>query len=362
MEVKKNSESNSNDAGSENTNSNSTSNDSDGKSTNSESSSNDPGGENKNSESTSNDAGDENNNSSKNSERKDTYLVNGNIYWIKYKRDLVINNRAVSLCHTCPHDSISEIVLHAYDNFTSVRTIINNLRTNQRTDYLNFIATYASIGEQEETYKLRAHVLFNCRNSIRNAVNCWDNIENQLEQLLRNTPSLTGARISRCRLQCDQVTTPLFILDVPCRLQDEKNFFNLLQFNVQRSLNPSVDDCGSCNVVKCCDVSIQLGPMIVLDVSYQFRINLDTKRRRTCYLSEIPNFLVLQSCNYELVGVIRYVDGNHFVPYCRSPDSSEWQERNDMKIDNIIRILTIDECNTEKMVLNTLFYVKKSDN
>lgn len=105
-----------------------------------------------------------------------------------------------------------------------------------------------------------------------------------------------------------------------------------------------------------------LGPLLVLDVSFQFRTSNRGTRQpiKMCSLREIPLSLELQSKKYQVAGAIAHVHGNHFVPYCKSPDGP-WDRRDDLAMNNVIKVLNDNECDEKNLVLTCLIYVLENE-
>lgn len=126
------------------------------------------------------------------------FIVNGNIFYPKYRKELHIFNRVVELYKTCVLNSVSELILHAYDNHIPFRRIVNQLRMDEPWDYFNFIVYYANIGDQQRTYELRAYDLFRVKNCVNTHLDYYGVVDDLLRKLFSNTPALNTTRESKC--------------------------------------------------------------------------------------------------------------------------------------------------------------------
>lgn len=236
--------------------------------------------------------------------------------------------------------------------FLDIPKIGKHIKSNRQTDYFNFIANYSNHGEQKNIYELRAAVLFHVKRCNGDFLNCWDTIADVVSDAFQHVPGICCVREIECRLGCNPVTQQQYILDPPG--SGNMNIFDILEAEIVQLTSPQIEDCGTCSFRSCCRVNVHLGPLLIIDVSLHFRTDRNTGQPiRMSSLREITPSLELQSKKYRLVGVIAYVHGNHFVPYTKSPDGS-WECRDDMCMNNVIRVLSENESEEKNLVLNAV--------
>lgn len=139
-----------------------------------------------------------------------------------------------------------------------------------------------------------------------------------------------------------------------CR--NEANFFTELQVNLNEYFQPTLEDCVVCKGTKVATVKRKPGELIFIDVSWVCRVGYDGRIVRYIKLTEISENVHIGGVIYKLVGVIKFVNGNHFVPYTKLSDGT-WDEKDDMQMDNVRKVLTPQDCDTG-MILNSVVYVR----
>lgn len=294
-------------------------------------------------------------NDGNNHRNTDTYIVNGNIFFEKYAQNIRINNSYVSLTNTCAYHSITELFVHACRQFEHFQNVVGKTKINSPTDYWNFIFKYAQMGEKISIYELRAYVLFNSRNRVGGYMDCWTETELQFRRIFREGNPLNCFKTRTCTRGCPVVRQDVTFIDPICSLENEPRFMERLPAILEESLTEKLEDCGQCCTIKCCNVKLQLGVYMMIEMEFQCRENPRTKKRILYSLGQIPPTIFVGGQEYRLCGVIQYSTG-HFVPYCKSSDG-QWTEKDDMKSDNKPKIMTDFEI-LEPMILNSMLYIK----
>lgn len=234
-------------------------------------------------------------------------------------------NISIRVANTCAFDAAAEIFVNAYKQILCFRNTIDSRITTNKFFFL--VSEYARKGISEFVYSIRAAILkdiYICRNNV---VDCYTNINEQLQHLILEQLPMS----EEIRTCSNPNSTCMSTSQKKCYLElaapSFHDLFSTLEERINAILIRENQICRTCKQYTC-RVQLMISPAyLCLNVESYFYVRRASDTN-TCSLDEIPTTLRIGSTSYVLMGAAEH-DRNHYVAQCRSLDNV-WVRKDDL--------------------------------